>query len=55
MTFAIPPNGTLSHTFQNGGLYVATGIAYALTGLAADADTTALVAGDVVGVNITYS
>lgn len=54
-TFAIPPNGTLSHSFPNGGYYASTGIAYALTGAAADSDTTALVAGDVVGVNVAYS
>jgi hypothetical protein len=42
-------------TFPNGGLYFSTGIAYGLTGAAADSDTTALTAGDVVGVNIDYS
>lgn len=36
------------------GLYFATGIAYAFTKLAADADTTALVAGDVLQFNLDY-
>lgn len=35
-------------------LHFSTGIAIALTGAAADADTTALAAGDVVGLNIAY-
>jgi hypothetical protein len=52
---AIPPNARLTVTYPNGGLYFSTGIAYALTGAAADLDNTALVAGDVVGVNISYS
>jgi hypothetical protein len=55
LTLPIPPNGTLNHDFPNGGFYFATGIAYALTGAAADADSTALAANDVVGVNIVYS
>jgi hypothetical protein len=55
-TLAIPPSpGTLTVSFPNGGHYFATGIAFALTGLAAVADTTALAAGDVVGLNIAYS
>jgi hypothetical protein len=34
--------------------YYGSGIAFAITGAAADADTTALVAGDVLGLNIDY-
>lgn len=53
-TIAIPPNGRVHGTFPS-GFYMGTGIAYALTGAAADADTTALAAGDVVGLNIDYN
>lgn len=48
-----PSNVPTVRTFPK-GMYFSTGIAYAITGAAADADTTALVAGDVVGVNIAY-
>lgn len=53
LTYAIPPNGQLaiSRPFPD---YFSTGIAYALTGGAADSDTTALAAGDVVGLNLEY-
>jgi hypothetical protein len=54
-TLPIPPNGSLAVSFPNGGAYFGTGIAYALTGAAADSDTTALTAGDVVGLTISYS
>jgi hypothetical protein len=54
-TIALAPNARSAMTFPNGGLYFSTGIAYGLTGAAADSDTTALTAGDVVGVNIDYS
>lgn len=37
------------------GLYFATGIGFALTKLAADADTTALAAGDVLQLNLDYA
>jgi hypothetical protein len=57
LTFYIPPNTV------NGGVfsfdldrqYFSTGIAYAMTTAAADADTGALTAGDVIAFNITYS
>lgn len=49
-----PSNAPTLRTFPN-GLYLSAGISYALTGAAADADTTALAAGDVVGVNIAYA
>lgn len=37
------------------GLYFSTGIAYALTKLVADADTTVLVAADITALNVSYS
>ena len=40
--------------FEDFGLNFSTGIAYAITGAAADADTTALVAADVVGLSVVY-
>lgn len=49
-----PSNNPVRLEFPN-TMYFSTGIAYALTGAAADADTTALAAGDVVGLNIVYS
>lgn len=56
LTIALPPsNAAFTQTFPNGGYYLPAGIAYALTGAAADADTTALASGDVVGLNISYS
>lgn len=36
-------------------LYFSAGIGYAITGAAADADTTALVAGDIVAMNVIYA
>jgi hypothetical protein len=48
-------NRLVQINLADGGLYFSTGIAYALTGAAADADATALAAGDVVGLNIAYS
>lgn len=53
-TFAIPANAGINFVFPH-PLYFSTGIAYALTGLPADADTTALTAGGVTGVVISYS
>lgn len=55
LTIALSPSNARTTVPFHAGMYFATGIAYALTGAAADADTTALVAGDVVGVNIAYS
>lgn len=54
-TIALPPSNVRTFIEFPTGLYFSTGIAYALTGAAADADTTALAAGDVVGLNIDYS
>lgn len=53
-TLAIPPNGALNIVWPH-PLYFSTGIAYALTGGAADADATALALGAVVALTITYN
>lgn len=56
LTIALPP--TAAFDFDLGGAdghYFSAGIAYAITGAAADNDTTALTAGDVTALNITYS
>lgn len=55
LTLALPPNNVAKALTFHLGMYFSAGIACALTGAAADADATALAAGDVVGVNITYS
>lgn len=55
LTIPMAPSNTPTRVEFPFGMYFATGIAYALTGAAADADTTALAAGDVVGLNIVYS
>lgn len=54
-TIALAPSNTRSVVHFPNGLYLNAGISFALTGAAADADATVLVAGDVVGVNIDYS
>lgn len=54
-TIALPPSNATYRIQFPSGYYFSTGIAYALTGAAADADATALAAGDVVGLNIDYS
>ncbi len=57
-TIAIPPTsgGALGGVVRSypAGLAFAAGISYALTGLPADNDTTALASGDVVGLGIDY-
>lgn len=55
MTIALQPSNVPTVINIPGGLYFNTGLAYALTGLAAQSDATALVAGDVVGLNILYN
>lgn len=59
MTLYLPPSsvggGVFQFDFGSKQLYFATGIAYALTTAAADADTGALTAGDVVAMNIAYA
>lgn len=52
LTLALPVG---AFRFNMAGHYFGTGIAYALTGLAADADTTALAAADILGLNVTYA
>ena len=52
-THYIPATSNFTVEFAN-PLYFSTGIAYAITGAAADADTTALVAADVVCMNVSY-
>jgi hypothetical protein len=58
-TAQLPPTavngGSFDLDFGAQPLYFSTGIAYALTGAAADADATALTAADVVCLNIAYS
>lgn len=52
LTLALKATSPFSFTFP--ALYFSTGIAYALTVGAADADTTAVAAGDILGLNIVY-
>lgn len=58
-TFYLPPTavggGLFTLDFGAMPLYFSTGIAYALTTAAADADTGALTGGDVIAMNIAYS
>jgi hypothetical protein len=53
ITLALPP--TSAFNINMNGHYIATGIAYAMTTGAADADTGALTAADIVGLTITYA
>lgn len=54
-TIPIPPNAPIpANCAWANGLYFSTGIAYALTGAAADSDTTAVAAGAIVGLNLDY-
>lgn len=53
MTICIPANASIDLDFD--ARYFATGIAYALTTGVADADTGALTAGDVIGLNLGYA
>lgn len=55
LTIALPPSNALMAATFDIGLYCNLGIAYAITGAAADADATAVAAGDVVGLNLTFS
>lgn len=52
-TLALP--ATSAFNINLGGLYFSVGIAYALTTGAADADTGALTAGDVLGLTVAYA
>lgn len=53
LTLIIPASSAFDFNFSS--LYFSTGIAYAITTAAADADTGALTAGDVVGMNLVYA
>lgn len=53
LTIALP--ATQSFSFDFAGHWFATGIAFALTTGAADADTGAVGAGDILGLNVTYA
>lgn len=55
LTFVLQATAAFNIDLGTYGQYFSTGIAYALTTAAADADTGALTAGDVACMNITYS
>lgn len=52
LTYYVP--GSSAFVFDVPGLYFSTGIAYALTTGGADADTGALTAADILGLNVIY-
>lgn len=51
----LPLFASQAFNFDLGGLYFSAGISYAITALAADADTTAIAAGDVLGLNLIFA
>lgn len=55
MTIALQPSNVLTQIPIDLGLYMNKGLAIAITGAAATSDTTAVAAGDVVGLNILYT
>ena len=55
LNVALPPNAQFVWDVADYGYYFATGIALAITGGVADNDTTAIAAGDIVGLNMFYS
>ncbi|MGX9144971.1 hypothetical protein [Mesorhizobium sp. 128a] len=55
LTIPIPASGLFSINFNAAPYYFSAGISYALTGAAADADTTAVSAGAITGLNLQYS
>lgn len=55
LTIAIPATTAFDIQIPNGGFYFSTGIAYALTTGAADNDTGALTAADILGLNVIYA
>lgn len=55
LTIAIPATSAIPPTLLPMGLYFSAGISYALTTGAADADTGAVGAGDILGLNLAYS
>lgn len=54
LTLALPPTAGFAFDIPE-DLAFSLGIGYAITGLAADADATAVAVGDVVGLNVLYS
>ena len=54
LTFALAASKEFDIDFNDFGYSFSTGIGFGITGAVADADTTALVAGDVLGLNILY-
>ena len=54
LTFLLPPGG-IFFLDRPAGIYFSNGIAYAITGAAADADTTALAVGDILCFNLEYA
>lgn len=54
-TIALPPLTAFDLDWSNLGYYFSTGIAFALTTGSADADTAALTAGDILGLNMDYA
>lgn len=54
-TLAMPPSAMFEFNLADIGLIFTAGIAYAITTGSADADTTAVTAGDIVGLNIFYA
>jgi len=55
LTFVLPASAPFAIDLGASGQYFATGIAFAITGAAADADTTAIAAGDIECLNLTYA
>lgn len=55
LTLAIPATSAIPPTLLPMGMYFSAGISYALTTGAADADTAAVGAGDILGLNLAYS
>jgi hypothetical protein len=55
LTLVVPPNGTLDFNVGGRGAAFSTGISFATTTGAADADATAVGAGAIVGLNVNYS
>ena len=53
-TLCLPAGGAFALDFA-AGIFFRSGLSYRVTKLVADADATALVAGDVVGLNIDYA
>ena len=54
LTIALPPSNALTSIDISGNLHLDQGLGYAITGLGAASDTTAVAVGDVVGLNILY-